>query len=178
MVSGYCRVNESEIRSIAFTRGHAAVTAPDNTPLTIIVARTLRIILHLTRITSSNLGKPHRELLEQFPPAFFGELVSVCQLYPSWEALEHGWDFPSQEMITRAIKMICRLANGDNFLYGQSANKCHPIVGEKKIAMVYCAEILVRYCSMLHGHHDWLFKFDHCLWNASLSHGKWGKTMN
>ena len=26
--------------------------------------------------------------------------------------------------------------------------------------MVYCAKILVRYCYMLHGHHDFLFGFD------------------
>ena len=38
--------------------------------------------------------------------------------------------------------------------------------------MVYCAKILVRYRYMLHGHHDLLFGFDQCLWNASLSHGK------
>ena len=44
--------------------------------------------------------------------------------------------------------------------------------------LVYCAKILVRYCYMLHGHHDLLFGFDQCLWNASLSHGIWGKTMN
>ena len=25
---------------------------------------------------------------------------------------------------------------------------------------------------MLHGHHNLLFGFDQCLWNASLSHGK------
>ena len=38
--------------------------------------------------------------------------------------------------------------------------------------MVYWAKILVRYRYILHGHHDWLFGFDQCLWNASLSHGK------
>ena len=38
--------------------------------------------------------------------------------------------------------------------------------------MVYCAKILVRYRYMLHGHHNLLFGFDQCLWNASLSHGK------
>ena len=36
--------------------------------------------------------------------------------------------------------------------------------------MVYCAKILVRYRYVLHGHHDWLFGFDQCLWS--------GKTMN
>ena len=44
--------------------------------------------------------------------------------------------------------------------------------------MVYCAEVLVRHCYVLHGHHNWQFGFDHCLWNASWSHGKLGKTMN
>ena len=38
--------------------------------------------------------------------------------------------------------------------------------------LVYCAKILVRYRYMLHGHHNLLFGFDQCLWNASLSHGK------
>ena len=33
---------------------------------------------------------------------------------------------------------------------------------------VYCAEILFSHaCYMLHGHHFWLFGFDHSLWNAS-----------
>ena len=44
--------------------------------------------------------------------------------------------------------------------------------------MVFCAKILVRHCYVLHGHNDWLFGFDQCLWNAFLSHGKWGKTID
>ena len=43
-----------------------------------------------------------------------------------------------------------------------------------EIFILWCIvqKILVRYRYMLHGHHNLLFGFDQCLWNASLSHGK------
>ena len=49
-----------------------------------------------------------------------------------------------------------------------------------EIFILWCIvqKLLVRYRYMLHGHHNLLFGFDQCLWNASLSHGKWDKTMN
>ena len=60
---------------------------------------------------------------------------------------------------------------GEYFYLSKDAHPCLIFLCAEIRIMVYCAKILVRYRYMLHGHHNLLFGFDQCLWNASLSHG-------
>ena len=76
------------------------------------------------------------------------------------------------------------LTRGEYFYLSRGARLClilfflcrniHFEVFRAEIFILWCIvqKILVRYRYMLHGHHNLLFGFDQCLWNASLSHGK------